>query len=159
MSCLCFYVDIFIKPIFSTVYGIHSKLKCHTVSLVYMTTETCLLILLFIITHYPDVSTPSCLQKVYHTYRLQLLPFCAFKWKKISCSYRKDILWCFWEAARNNWDACNRLSNKMQLLSFAVQLLLKVCLTSKRQFSFCIGKSIDAYGWVALCKFEADLCR
>ena len=140
------------------VYDIHSKLKCHTVSLVYMTIETCLLILLFIITHYPDVSTPSCLQKVYHTYRLQILAFCAFKWEKISCSYKKDILRCLWEAARNNLDACTRLSNRVQLLSFVVQLLLKVCLTSKRQFSLCIEKSTDGYGRVALCKFEAELC-
>lgn len=73
------------------VHDIHSKLKCHTVSLVYMTIENCLLILLFIITHYPDVSTPSCLQKVYYTYWLPLLRVYVFKWKKISCSYRKDI--------------------------------------------------------------------
>lgn len=48
----------------------------------------------------------------------------------------------------NAWDACIRLSNKMQLLSFVVQLLLKVCLTSKRQFSLFTGKSTDAYGRV-----------
>lgn len=58
----------------------------------------------------------------------------------------------------NSWNACTRLSNKMQLISFVFQLLLKACLTSRKQFSLCTGKSTNAHGKVVLREFEAEPC-